>query len=68
MPAGYNKKDDISYLYDKIDEFNAELRKRGIRTKIDDRENVSRGFKFNYWELKGVPLRIELGPRDFTKK
>ena len=31
---------------------------------IDDRDNISPGFKFNEWELKGVPLRIEIGPRD----
>jgi prolyl-tRNA synthetase len=34
---------------------------------VDKRENVSVGFKFNEWELKGVPLRIELGPRDLDK-
>ena len=35
-----------------------------FRTEIDDRDNVSPGFKFNDWEMKGVPVRIELGPRD----
>jgi len=34
------------------------------RVHIDDRDNLSPGFKFNEWELKGVPLRIEIGPRD----
>ena len=34
------------------------------RVHIDDRDNISPGFKFNEWELKGVPLRIEIGPRD----
>ena len=32
--------------------------------KLDDRDTVSAGFKFNDWELKGVPLRLEVGPRD----
>jgi len=36
----------------------------GIRVKMDAREGVRPGFKFNEWELKGVPLRLELGPRD----
>jgi len=36
----------------------------GIRIKIDDRDNYTSGWKFNHWELKGVPIRIELGPRD----
>lgn len=40
----------------------------GIRTHIDDRDGVSTGYKFNDWELKGVPLRIELGPKDMEKQ
>jgi len=35
-----------------------------FRTKLDDREEMTPGFKFNEWELKGVPIRIEIGPRD----
>ncbi len=45
----------------------AELKAAGIRVKCDDRETVRPGFKFNEWELKGVPLRIEIGPRDIEK-
>jgi len=37
---------------------------KGIRVKVDDRSEVSPGFKFNEWELKGVPLRVEIGPKD----
>ena len=37
---------------------------RGIRAEGDFRENYSPGWKFNHWELKGVPIRIELGPKD----
>src|SRR5205823_10377163 len=36
----------------------------GVRAHVDDRDDLRPGFKFNDWELKGVPLRIELGPRD----
>jgi prolyl-tRNA synthetase len=36
----------------------------GIRTKTDEREGSSPGFKFNDWEMRGVPLRIEIGPKD----
>ncbi len=39
------------------------LKKAGIKVKVDDTDN-SPGWKFNEWEMKGVPLRIELGPRD----
>jgi prolyl-tRNA synthetase len=42
----------------------AELKSKGIRTKIDTREKESPGFKYNYWELRGVPVRVEVGPRD----
>jgi prolyl-tRNA synthetase len=35
-----------------------------FRVHLDDREEVSPGFKFNEWELKGVPIRLELGPKD----
>ncbi|MDP8960486.1 MAG: proline--tRNA ligase, partial [Actinomycetota bacterium] len=37
---------------------------QGVRTHVDDREDVSPGYKFNDWELRGVPFRVELGPRD----
>jgi len=44
-----------------------ELKAAGIRLKMDDRDNVSSGFKFNDWEMRGVPLRIEIGPKDVEK-
>lgn len=40
------------------------LKAAGIRVKLDARDELSAGFKFNDWELRGVPLRIEIGPRD----
>jgi prolyl-tRNA synthetase len=42
------------------------LKTAGIRAHIDDRPQVSPGFKFNEWELRGVPLRLEIGPRDLA--
>lgn len=38
-----------------------------LRYRIDDRDNLTPGFKFNEWELKGVPLRVEVGPKDVEK-
>jgi prolyl-tRNA synthetase len=38
-----------------------------LRFKIDEREHLSPGFKFNEWEVKGVPVRIEVGPKDVDK-
>ncbi len=40
---------------------------QGVRVELDDRSEVSPGFKFNEWELKGVPVRIEIGPKDIEK-
>ena len=39
----------------------------GLRVKFDDRDNVTPGWKFNEWELKGVPVRVEVGPRDLAE-
>ena len=41
--------------------------KESLRVKLDDREEYSPGWKFNDWEMRGVPLRIEVGPRDLDK-
>lgn len=38
-----------------------------LRVEADLRDHVSPGWKFNHWELKGVPLRLEVGPRDMAK-
>jgi len=40
---------------------------KNFRVHIDDRDGYSPGFKFSHWELKGVPLRIEIGPKDLEK-
>ena len=41
-----------------------DLRESGIRVRLDDREEYTPGWKFSDWEMRGVPLRIEIGPRD----
>jgi len=43
------------------------LEAAGLRVKVDDRADKTPGWKFNEWELKGVPLRVEIGPRDVVK-
>ena len=42
------------------------LLEEGFRSKVDERENYTPGFKFNDWEMKGVPVRIEIGEREVT--
>jgi prolyl-tRNA synthetase len=50
-----------------VDRVFKELKAAGIRLKVDDREGVTPGFKYNDWEMRGVPLRIEIGPKDVEK-
>lgn len=52
----------------KIEELHATLKKAGVRSDVDDREQYSPPWKFNDWELKGCPLRIEIGPRDLAQE
>ncbi|MCG7343780.1 proline--tRNA ligase [Sporosarcina sp. ACRSL] len=61
IPVGSWKKNPS--IMEKLDEVFAQLKAKGIRVRLDDSDQ-SPGFKFNEWELKGVPVRVELGPRD----
>ena len=51
----------------KARELQAELVSAGVRVMLDDREAYTPGWKFAEWELRGVPLRIEIGPKDIEK-
>ena len=66
VPITY-KDDDISAIYSKCEELTKALKEAGVRTTFDDRENYNPGWKFNHWELKGVPIRLELGKKDAEK-
>lgn len=48
----------------RLNEMAVKLRGRGVSVKVDDRDNVRSGFKFADYELKGVPVRLAMGPRD----
>ena len=45
-----------------------QLRDAGISADLDDVDGKNPGFKFNYWEQKGTPIRLELGAKDFAAK
>jgi prolyl-tRNA synthetase len=60
-------KDDPKVIEQKLHEISADLKKAGIRSKVDDSEIHNPGWKFAHWELKGVPLRIEFGAKDLKK-
>src|ERR1035438_3849990 len=55
-------------VLDAARKLNAELLKAGVRVKLDEREGQSAGWKFNDWEMRGVPVRVELGPKDVAKQ
>ncbi len=59
---------DKELVKSKVQELATQLKQLGIRVKIDDREDMSPGWKFNEYEMRGVPIRIELGPKDIEKK
>lgn len=61
------KGDDFAAIKAAAEECFSSLKKAGVRVEIDDRENYNPGFKYNHWELRGVPLRLELGNMDFEK-
>lgn len=59
IPIAYSK----GGVMEKAEELTAQLKAAGVRVELDTRDN-SPGWKFNEWEMKGVPVRIELGPKD----
>ncbi|MEO0605013.1 MAG: proline--tRNA ligase, partial [Myxococcota bacterium] len=60
------KSKDRDVVMDAVDKLHSEL-KAGFRVKVDDRDNLRPGAKYFEWEQKGVPLRLEVGPRDVAK-
>ncbi|XP_066475005.1 bifunctional glutamate/proline--tRNA ligase isoform X2 [Tiliqua scincoides] len=67
IPCGITNalsEEDREALVAKCNEYRKRLLSANIRARADLRENYSPGWKFNHWELKGVPIRLEVGPRD----
>lgn len=64
----YRGEEELALISVKAKEIMAELRKAGISVKYDDRDTQKPGWKFAEYELKGVPVRIALGPRDLENK
>jgi prolyl-tRNA synthetase len=63
----FRKPEERERVMGAVDRFTAGFKALGIGFKIDDREQHSPGWKFNDWEKRGVPLRIEVGPKDLDK-
>ena len=64
----YRNDEAKNIVLSKVEKIQNELESKDIRVHVDDREGLSPGYKFNDWELKGVPLRIEIGPKDIENE
>lgn len=60
----FKSDEEFAKISEKVKEITAELRKHNITVKFDSRDTHKPGFKFAEWELKGVPVRLAIGPRD----
>jgi prolyl-tRNA synthetase len=63
----YKKDAEKSVVMEAVEKIKGALGDR-VRLKVDDRDEYTPGWKFNEWELRGAPLRIEVGPRDVAKE
>ncbi len=60
----FKKTEQLEAIREKVEPITEDLKKRNISVKFDDRDTYKPGFKFAEWELKGVPVRLAIGPRD----
>lgn len=71
IPCGITNalsEEDREALIAKCNDYRKRLLANNIRVRVDLRDNYSPGWKFNHWELKGVPIRLEVGPRDLKSR
>ncbi|MEK0330047.1 MAG: proline--tRNA ligase [Nitrosopumilus sp.] len=64
----YKNDEGKEKVLSKVEEIRKILESKEIRVHVDDRSDLSPGYKFNDWELKGVPIRIEIGPKDIENQ
>ncbi|MEM3008037.1 MAG: proline--tRNA ligase [Candidatus Nitrosotenuis sp.] len=67
VPIYYSEK-DAQRVQQKADEIEKLLAAKGLRVHVDKRDQLTPGFKYNEWEMRGIPLRIEVGPKDLDKQ
>ena len=63
----YYSDDEKGNVIQKANQIKNDLSKINLRVHLDDRDQLTPGFKFNDWEMKGIPIRIEIGPKDIAK-
>ncbi|KAI9143067.1 hypothetical protein BKA69DRAFT_1026969 [Paraphysoderma sedebokerense] len=70
VPCGITAKttdEERKHINDHCEQISKTLKSANVRSKFDSRENYTPGYKFNHWEMRGVPIRIEVGPKDIQK-
>ena len=67
VPIYYTDEDEKKVL-EKASEIEKTLENKGLRVHVDKRSQLTPGFKFHDWELRGIPLRVEVGPKDLAKQ
>ncbi|WUR05068.1 proline-tRNA ligase (PARS1) [Vairimorpha necatrix] len=71
IPCGIKTKtkdEDKKKLINVVEKIKRQLLSANIRAQVDSRDNITVGYKYNHWELKGVPLRFTIGPEELEKK
>ena len=63
----YKKDEEKAEVLAFAEQVRRQLADAGVRVKLDDRDQYTPGWKYNEWEMRGVPVRIEIGPRDVAK-
>ncbi len=63
----FRKEEERTAVVERAHQIRSRLQEAGVRVRVDDRDHLNPGAKFWEWERKGVPLRIEIGPRDLAK-
>ncbi len=66
IPIYYSKEEEKAVIT-RAEQMRMEISKMGMRARMDKREGLTPGFKYHDWEMRGVPLRIEIGPRDLKE-
>ncbi len=64
----FRKEEERASVIGKAHQIHQRLKEAGVRAKVDDRDHLNPGAKFYEWERKGVPFRMEIGPKDLAKE
>ncbi|KAF6262604.1 hypothetical protein COO60DRAFT_1494915 [Scenedesmus sp. NREL 46B-D3] len=68
IPKSGSAQDGVTAMFEQAKSFKSLLEGSGVRVETDYRTNYTPGWKYNHWELRGVPIRMELGPKDMENR